>query len=436
MTKSQHPAKGAAGERRLSDAVGSRVSPRDGGNSLGQSAPLSNTALSNCIQNPNSTQVLRTGVDSLYLSYRGILYPDREAALEQMKGLAQSDDQILQAEAVLPLSDHRFEVKDKGKGRFPFVLVDNWFHIQVSRTIATRLPMIYAQISSEILSRSGIQPSVIAINGVALALGEWDGKQSVSRVDLCADFCTDIDLEALPRLAWVTRAEKYTAYHDKGKFTGFTFGEGGQLMARLYDKTLEIEKSEKYFFLPIWQNAGWDGQRPVWRMEFQFSRSVLRELGITSTDDLINNLAGMWLYATTAWLRLTVPSISDDTTSRWPNHPLWDSLTQAIWGRGPCEPLYRSRKERTPSPRFLFVNGIGAITSLMGQEGITNFDEGLRRFGEQAHSYHLEQSRRTGKTLNTYAREKATAKARRFNTTVKPTTLITPEQYRKAKERR
>ena len=36
--------------------------------------------------------------------------------------------------------------------------------------------------------------------------------------------------------------------------------------------------------------------------------------------------------------------------------------------------------------------------------------------GSDAHEYHRQQSQRTGKTLSTYAREKAQGKARRFNT--------------------
>jgi hypothetical protein len=116
------------------------------------------------------------------------------------------------------------------------------------------------------------------------------------------------------------------------------------------------------------------------------------------------------------WLRLVVPSPTDNNKERWPNHPLWDVLLQADWGVERGEPLTCTRKTRPPSDKSLFVNGLGALTSYMAREGITDFDEGYRRFGIDAHEYHRLQSQRTGKTLPTYAREKVQGKARRFNT--------------------
>ena len=34
------------------------------------------------------------------------------------------------------------------------------------------------------------------------------------------------------------------------------------------------------------------------------------------------NLNGLWSYATTDWLRLTIPTPEDEPRSRWPVHPL------------------------------------------------------------------------------------------------------------------
>ena len=55
----------------------------------------------------------------------------------------------------------------------------------------------------------------------------------------------------------------------------------------------------------------------------------------------------------------------------------------------------------------------------MAQEGIPDFDKAFAKFGEKAHEFHREISQRTGKTLNTYAREKAEIKSRKFNTLIK-----------------
>jgi hypothetical protein len=78
-----------------------------------------------------------------------------------------------------------------------------------------------------------------------------------SRVDLCVDFQTDVDMEGFTRQAWVTRAGAIDAYSRQGNFTGWTIGPGGPISARLYNKSLEIaQKSGKTFFIDLWKRAG------------------------------------------------------------------------------------------------------------------------------------------------------------------------------------
>ncbi len=392
----------------------------DGGSQENFGAPLSNTAPANCIEQINGTRILRTGVDSLYLSHKGQMNPEAEENLATLKKLAQSDDPLDQAYAVLELQDHLFEVKGKGMGRFPYVIIDNWFHIQLSSAKAKSMPMAYIQIASEILTYTGVIPSFVKLNGLLMSLGELTSKASVSRVDLCVDFTTDMALDELPRGAWIRRAKEFITHFDGQTFSGYEFGRGGDIVGRLYNKTLEIHsKSNKVFFFPIWKEQGWDGVSEVWRMEFQFRRTPLRELGINTVSDLTDNMEALWEYATTNWLRLAIPSATDNTKKRWPNHPLWDAIALAPWYGDRGEPLYRHTKSRTPSPKRLFIHGLGAITSFMAQEGISDFDEALEKFGIKAHAFHREYSRLTGKTLNNYAREKAQQKARRFNTRLK-----------------
>lgn len=385
-------------------------------------APPSNTAPANRIETESDTRTLRTGVDSLYLSYPGELKPEMEEALRVLKLQAQSQDSQEQAGAVLCLADHRFEVKDRGMRRYPFVLEDGMFHLQVARTESQSLPMVYAQIKSEPLTRTGVEYTEIALHNVVSLLGTIRAAAKVSRVDLCVDFVTGVDFERIPKAAWVNRARKRTSHEDRGHLSGLSFGMGGVIAGRLYDKTLEIESSGKTYLYDIWREAGWQGEQPVWRLEFEFKREVLHQLGIETVPELLARRAALWYYAM-CWLRLAVPSSTDNSKDRWPNHPLWDVLTQANWGVERGEPLTRTRKTRAPSDKYLFEVGIGPVTSFMAREGITDFDEGLQRFRIAAHDYHLQQSQRTGKTLPTYAREKAQGKARRFNTGFVPKPL-------------
>jgi hypothetical protein len=288
------------------------------GYAASKGAPPSNTAPANYID--GSTHVFRTGIDSLYTSYSGTLSQETDDRLFDLREKARSSDPIQKSKAVLQIFDHRFEVSDKGKGNFPFVLRDNWFHIQLSRTHSKSMPMALVQIKSEVLSKSGYSKTVRKLEYLISQLGEITD-QKISRIDICADFYTDFDLEFIEKLAWVMQAGDLDVHHPDFKFSGYSFGKRGVLSGRLYDKAKEIEKSGKAFFYDLWKEGGWLGELPVMRLEFQFRRQVLKEMGVNSTKCLDDKLNGLWQYCCQKWLRLTVPSQTDTARSRWPDHP-------------------------------------------------------------------------------------------------------------------
>lgn len=86
---------------------------------------------------------------------------------------------------------------------------------------------------------------------------------SLSRVDVFVDFQCDYDMEAFPRVAWVTRAGGFDTHARIGQFTGYSIGMGGNISSRLYNKTLEIKKSNKTYFDELWRRGGVDPERPI-----------------------------------------------------------------------------------------------------------------------------------------------------------------------------
>lgn len=425
----------AAEQCGLECAGNARTTPtRGSGRNESQGALPSNTAPANYTNPDNGTRVLRYGVDSLYLTYRGSLDEKVDARLDQLKHFAQSDAPEDKVQAVYEAGNHAFEVLGRGMGRFPFVLVDNWFHLQVSRVTTQALPMCLVQVSSELLTRSGLKKSVSAVQDVVASLGKIKPPVTVSRVDLCMDFETEADLESIPRSAWVTRSHNFQSYWEQSHYSGCSFGLGGDLSCRLYNKTLEIKKSKKTFLHGPWNEAGWLGEKTVWRLEFQLRRSVLKELRIETPVDLAHNLEGIWKYAMTSWLRLTIPD-SDSNQTRWADHPLWIKLREERWHRYPQEPLYRVPKSRVPTDERLFLHGLGSITSFMARENIQDIDEGFRAFQKEAQFYHLTQSQRTDKGLVSYMREKVKVKSRKYNQLRDPKYVeARAKAYRKAKE--
>jgi len=385
-----------------------------GEGSLG--APPTNRAP--CNYNPETFQALRYGVDSLYLSYPGMLSEEWDRKLAELKEQAQSESEGQQALAQVVIGGHIFEVRDKGRGRFSYVLVDNCYHIQTSNSCSKALPLAYVQISSEYLAAVGVEQAEASLRFIANTLGVVEEPANISRVDLFADFCANLRMDTFDPLEdWVTRTGAIDLHYRFGQFSGWSFGMGGDIGARLYDKTLEIEKKSRKFFLhDLWREVGWNGERQVWRIEFEAKRDVLKELGILKLDNLLQLQAALWLYLTQDWLRLAVPSFTDSNQTRWPNHALWDQITGTFQPDIEQPRLKRFSPTRLPLDERMFVHGLGGLTSFMASRGIEDIGEGIGEYFHQAKEFHIIRSGMKYRGLELYVGRKVLAKNRRFNT--------------------
>ncbi len=377
-----------------------------------QDAPPSNTASDN--SNIPYFKPLRWGVDSLYLSYPGELLPGVLDRLKALKALAQSQEPGLPSQAQYLVAGHIFEVKDKGAPLFPYVLEDGSFRIQLAKPSKT-VPMAYVKVSSDYLAHVGPVDAEKVLYALLSELGTTTESANVSRIDLFVDFATSENVE-WNRRAWVTRAASVNAYAVNGKFSGWTVGQGGDMSARLYNKLLEIQKSGKDYLLDLWSAVGWHPGDPVWRLEFQIKREVLTQKGLPKLAQVMANLNGLWSYATTEWLRLTLPSDDDQTRSRWPVHPLWGCLSSVDWETNGGPLSRRFSPERTPSNAKLFNLAFSNLTAFMAREGITDLYEGHEAFMTALYAFHADKAAFLGLPFDDYVAEKVAIKARQFNT--------------------
>lgn len=398
-------------------AAGAAVARRSAASDSNGAIP-SNTAPSNYI--PDSPQLLHLGVDSLYLSFKGQLSQDSATVLDRLKKRAQSANVREKASAQFQIEDHCFEVLGRGMGKFAYVLVDNWFHIQISSLTSTTMPLAYVQVSSELLTHQPLVSVIQAARSIIQTFTDYIESVSISRADICVDFVSKYKPHTWDLISWVTRAKNIDQYSENHQLTGWTVGRGGDLMARLYDKTLECKKSQKEYFYPIWLDNGWNEKDTVWRLEFQFKKIVLSQLEITDIDLFDKKIATLWQYATVDWLRLTTPSKTDRLRSRWPNHPLWDFLSTISWNSLPEQVIKRVRKERIPSDDYLFTTGLGAITSFMAREKIEDFYLGIKAFADAAQRFHATTGKQNGKFLTHYINDKRLLKQRKYNTLLNP----------------
>jgi hypothetical protein len=149
-------------------------------------------------------------------------------------------------------------------------------------------------------------------------------------------------------------------------------------------------------------------------MEFQIKREALKALGVRTVPELVAKRHNLWQYLCEDFLRLAQPSETDRTRSRWSNHPLWDSMGACFLIDGlNSGKLSRFSPTRPPSDEHLFLNGLGALSSFMAREGITDTGEAIGEFFHQAEAFHRGKD---AAGMRGYLHRKASLKGKRFNT--------------------
>jgi hypothetical protein len=162
------------------------------------------------------------------------------------------------------------------------------------------------------------------------------------------------------------RRLKWHPFFDGRRCTGYRFGSGGPVMARLYNKTVErrTRQDDAYFaLLAAWNPETFDPERTVWRLGFQIRREGLTAFrlapetaSVNDVDDAgetdggndidaeieaelsaedvphIGTFPKLFAYSgqlfdhlMTHWLRLTTPR-KGQAPARWPMDPTWQTL--------------------------------------------------------------------------------------------------------------
>ncbi len=338
-----------------------------------------------------SIKVLSSGIDSLYISLRGEVRRDVAESLERLKTMARDSGQGQRLELHGAV---KAVVLPSGWGRYRYWVRCDGFDIFLA--IGASVPTAYAQLKSalihEVGPRNALAEVELFINGGIFA---EPGEVRCSRVDIYSDF-----------QGWVPRSvdyERFTvrsrrntwhvAVHHNGRsFTGFTFGRDA-MVARLYDKSLEMNHSGKDWMREVWSDRR-DGSQPVWRLEFQLRRQLLRECGLNSADDVIEDRDRLWRDVT-QWLSLRQPQPVARRV-RWPVADVWNQLAQARM-ESRAAPLIRQRIKK--QDQLVLVRGLaGYASSLAAVNGVSDLDVAMavsrRRLGE-----YLDESRRDFRDL-------------------------------------
>jgi hypothetical protein len=323
--------------------------------------------------------VLAAGIDSLYVSFKGEVDAARLDDIELLKVRAQEAGQ---PQLVLSPRDRKALVQASGWGSYRYWLRCGDFDVFVGR--GRSLSAVYTRIASEFIHEVGPLDALADLKSFVGSLLLGQTEQTVcSRADIYTDF-----------QGWVPRSEDYdrfitrsrrntchiAVHHDGRRFTGFTFGRDA-MVARLYDKSLEIVQSGKAWMREVWGDRR-DPSTPVWRLEFQLRREVLGECSLSKPEDVLAQRASLWAYAM-RWLSLREPT-PQGTRTRWPVADVWSQLTRSQAGAA-RSPLVR-RRIREHDERVLVRGLTGYASSLAAVTGVSDLDLAMlvsrRRVGE------------------------------------------------------
>jgi hypothetical protein len=324
---------------------------------------------------------LASGIDALYLSGRAVLSGSLLRRLEAGKGRAQASGEPVP----FSFGGVEFGLAGHGWGRYAYRLSHE--HGLVGLTASGHLPAVRLQPRAEFLHGLGTEAAVEAFSDL-VGLEVPDLRWSVARVDLFADF-QGWNLRAKDRDRFVCRATTLNTFEESEELTGFQFGRraGGGLSARIYEKAGQAARTGAAWWPAVWGEHYRPGV-PVWRVEFEAGRTMLRELSIDTPQDLFANLGGLWGYATD-WLSLRSPT-PDSTRSRWPVAPQWETVRRASL-RGDAVGLQRTLGGKQAASERRVVSGLCGYLSSFGAlrhastigEALAQADPALREWEQE-----------------------------------------------------
>jgi len=327
--------------------------------------------------------VLASGVDSLYLSAAGELADGLDVCLAAMIDNNRHTGGPIafsfgSAEPDMLLRLH-------GWRNWPFWISSPRYELCVGAP--PPFPAVYAQLHSEFIHLAGVDAAVREVDRVVTGrLIPRAARLTVSRVDLYVDE-QGWEPEHADFFRFICRATMRRLYelpsqlHGSGRhLSGFVFGKG-DVLARIYDKSLEMRRRGQTWQQAVWQGA--DTDRPVWRVEFQFRRRALARFGISGIGEALAARQGLWEYGM-RWLSLRTPA-KHVRRSRWPEARQWTTLRSAAMG-SPASALVREHRRAADELRL--VRGfVGYATSLEAMGSAHDLGGTLARDVPAAHRY-------------------------------------------------
>jgi hypothetical protein len=322
-------------------------------------------------------QIVNTGIDTVKVNVKLLTEDGQPAKPQQVSGLLadwlpfwqeQAKETMKPVKTALTFHDARLMMYPNGAAAWKYILRNDCLEIKVVPRLT--LPMVAkVTFQSEYLWHMGRVEEAIEEATVFLReMFEADLLLQAAQLDMCVDllhFALPSEWEqvfishALTKRS-IVESQKDQAFHKGRKLETILFsGHGRPVSCKLYNKSLEIQQhgGQKAWFYPGWREHGWDGESPVWRVEYSVEREGFNEMNIDTIDDALRNVKRLWQYCTYDWLRMVTPGRSRNRT-RWATDDNWKRIQHAFDDYGDkaldgLGPLVREKKREVNQERAI-----------------------------------------------------------------------------------
>lgn len=312
--------------------------------------------------NLSGVNVLWSGVDTIRQLFQGRLKPEllAEVALAYDSGHG----------ATISVNGTVFAVMSGRRGGFRYILqnrehgltilIQNFYaeadsqgtHVKIETSPRWIYERTSDQIQQELMYWGRTFLSTMEPSGVAIHLAvDFQGWEPPS--DFAQSFVTRAKTVSVHN--GISSLEWESGSTINGRGETYTFGKANSLQTCLYDKSKEVDVSDKRAFMEgIWQcsvneetfpDTCYDAEKPVWRLEIRYHHRIINELWqgteikpIVDFAGAVPHLTGLWRYG----LERNRYEVKRDC-----NHPVWTKLRDDVsfgWG-APSLAYKRVKKE-------------------------------------------------------------------------------------------
>lgn len=249
---------------------------------------------------------LASDVDALYLSAQGAAPTVLFDELESLRSAAELSGGSVDCS----LGGTPVRIEPFAWGKYRYCAVHEL--ARLGFTPSQHLPVVRVQPTAVALHSLGPAATVRWVETLLDSCGV-EAQLHVSRLDLHSDW-QGIEFHANERHRFVTYSDRRSVYEVDEELSGLTFGRrGGDLLCRIYDKTREAHDKGHDWRPAVWGSA-YDPERKVMRVEFEFRRAGLREFGVDTPAQALDQAAALWAYATNSWLSLRIETADETLT--------------------------------------------------------------------------------------------------------------------------